>query len=89
MLQPVQRRRAGGAPGTEQQLPAAQERLMEKQVGPLQPVGTTKGRSSFQKIPQSTQPTKPIEDVRSIYTLPTIQYLLIEAMFLFYNKSVI
>lgn len=88
MLQAAQRRRAGAAPGTEQQFPAVQERL-EEQAGPLQPGGTTQGRSSSQKIPQPTQPTKAMEDVRSVHRLLTIQYLLIEAVFLFYDKSVI
>jgi len=32
--------RAGGAPGAEQQLPAAQERRTEERAVPLQPAGT-------------------------------------------------
>ena len=39
------RRRAEDAPGTEQQLPAAQERPMEEQAIPLQPLGTVQSIS--------------------------------------------
>ena len=39
------RRRAGGVPGAERQLPAAQERAMEEQAVPLQPMVTTRSRS--------------------------------------------
>lgn len=39
------RRRAGGVPGSEQKLPAAQERPMEEQAVSLQPTGTTRSRS--------------------------------------------
>jgi len=42
---PGQHRRTGGAPGKEQQLPAAQERPTEEQAVPLQPMGTTWSRS--------------------------------------------
>ena len=41
------RRRAGGAPGAEQQLPAAQERPTVEQAVPPQPTGTTRSRSPF------------------------------------------
>jgi len=41
------RRAGGGAPGTQQQFPEAQERPMEDQAVPLQPMGTARSASPY------------------------------------------
>ena len=48
------RRRAGGAPGAEQQLPAAQERPTEEQAVLLQPTGITRRRSPHAAMEEPT-----------------------------------
>lgn len=45
---------AEGAPGTEQKLPAAQDRPMEEQSVPLQSMGTTQSRSPCAAMEEPT-----------------------------------
>jgi len=46
---------AGGAPDVEQKFPAAEERPMEEQAVPLQPMGITQSRTSSEVMEKSRE----------------------------------